>query len=333
MTETSEKDVGFFQRIVGDGRPLLIATAMALLFGGGFAIFLAAAGEFLPHDIAYLGLSARDLCALRGCRIVDFMIHDRAAFGGAVVGIGVLYLWLTLFPLRGGEAWAWWTLVISGSVGFASFLSYLGYGYLDSWHGIGTLLLVPVFVVGLARSRSILHGPRGPARLMQPGATLSLTSRSDVGRAILAAGAAGTIAGGLSITWVGITDIFVPEDLEFMGITTAELRHFSSRLVPLMAHDRAGFGGAVLTMGITTLCCLWCATPSRSLWEAIATAGGVSLTAAIGIHAVVGYTDIWHLTPAFAAAVSLIAGLYLTAPIAGRERHRSSHRPQPRHLT
>jgi hypothetical protein len=100
MTETSEKDVGFFQRVVGDGRPLLIATSMALLFGGGFAIFLAAAGEFLPHDIAYLGLSARDLCAraLRGCRIVAFMIHDRAAFGGAVVGIGVLYLWLTLFP-------------------------------------------------------------------------------------------------------------------------------------------------------------------------------------------------------------------------------------------
>lgn len=85
-----------------------------------------------------------------------------------------------------------------------------------------------------------------------------------------------------------------------MGITAAELRHFSTRLVPLMAHDRARFGGAVLTMGITTL---WCATPSRSLWEAILTAGGVSLTAAIGIHAVVGYTDIWHLTPALAAAV------------------------------
>jgi hypothetical protein len=80
---------------------------MALLFAGGFAIFLAAAGEFLPHDIAFLVLSARDLSALKGCRIVDFMIHDRAALGGAVMGIGVLYLWLTLSALRGGEAWAW----------------------------------------------------------------------------------------------------------------------------------------------------------------------------------------------------------------------------------
>jgi hypothetical protein len=332
MTETSEKDVGFFQRIVGDGRPLLIATAMALLFSGGFAIFLAAAGEFLPHDIAYLGLSARDLCALRGCRIVDFMIHDRAAFGGAVVGIGVLYLWLTLFPLRSGHAWAWWTLVISGVIGFASFLFYLGYGYLDTWHGIGTLLLLPVFALGMIRTRRILHEPCGPGRLLQPGATLSLGSRSDVGRAVLMAGAVGTIAGGLSITWVGITDIFVPEDLEFMGTTAAELRHLSDRLVPLMAHDRAGFGGAVLTMGITTLCCLWCAPPSRSLWEAILAAGGVSLSAAIGVHAVVGYTDIWHLMPALAAALSLVVGLYLTAPVSRRQRQRNSARNLSRHL-
>jgi hypothetical protein len=93
--------------------------------------------------------------------------------------------------LRSGQAWAWWTLVISGSVEFASFLSYLGYGYLDGWHGIGTLLLLPVFVVGLAQSRRILRGPRGPGRLLQPGAALSLGSNSDVGRAVLMAGAVG----------------------------------------------------------------------------------------------------------------------------------------------
>jgi hypothetical protein len=333
MTETSEQHQGFLARIVGDGRPLLVATAMALLFGGGFAIFLAATGEFLPHDIAYLGLSASDLCELRGCRIVEFMIHDRAAFGGAVVGIGVLYLWLTLFPLRSGEAWAWWTLVISGAVGFASFLAYLGYGYLDTWHGVGTLLLLPVYILGLVRSRRILRGPRGPARLLHPAAPPSLGSGADAGRAVLMAGALGTIAGGLSISWVGITDVFVPEDLEFMGTTAAELRHFSNRLVPLMAHDRAEFGGAVLTMGITTFACLWCATPSRSLWEAILIAGGVSLTAAIGVHGVVGYTDLWHLAPALAAALSLIVGLLLTAPASARRREQSSAPNLSRHPT
>jgi hypothetical protein len=39
------------------------------------------------------------------------------------------------------EAWAWWLLAFSGSAEFASFLAYLGYGYLDTWHGVRTALL------------------------------------------------------------------------------------------------------------------------------------------------------------------------------------------------
>jgi hypothetical protein len=37
-------------------------------------------------------------------------------------------------------------------VGFLTFLAYLGYGYLDTWHGVATLFLLPVFGVGLLRS-------------------------------------------------------------------------------------------------------------------------------------------------------------------------------------
>src|SRR5262245_34028774 len=138
-------DRGFLREIVDDGVRLLLLAAAALVFAGGFAMFLAASGEFLPHDMRYLGMSAADLCQVARCRVVDFMIHDRAAFGGALVGIGVLYAYLALFPLRRGEAWAWWLLLVSGTAGFASFLAYLGYGYLDTWHGIGTLLLLPVY--------------------------------------------------------------------------------------------------------------------------------------------------------------------------------------------
>ena len=43
-------------------------------------------------------------------------------------------------------------LLISGSVGFASFLAYLGYGYLDSWHGAATLVLLPTFGLGMYRA-------------------------------------------------------------------------------------------------------------------------------------------------------------------------------------
>lgn len=40
-----------------------------------------------------------------------------------------------------------------------SFLACLGYGYLDTWHGAATLVLLPCFVLGLVRPRSLLRKP------------------------------------------------------------------------------------------------------------------------------------------------------------------------------
>ncbi|MDQ3574586.1 MAG: hypothetical protein M3404_06645 [Actinomycetota bacterium] len=311
--------------ILGDGRPLLLVVAGSLLFSGGFALFLAATGEFLPHDIHYLGMSAANLCQIASCRIVEFMVHDRAAFGGTLAGLGVLYVWLTVFPLGNGEPWAWWVWLVSSTAGFASFLAYLGYGYLDTWHGAGTLLLLPVFVLGMVRARGSLNGPLHAHRLWPPPGPAGARSSWTWGRALLLLGAAATAIGGLTILWVGVGDTFVPEDLEFMELSAEQLRDINPRLVPLMAHDRAGFGGGVFTMGLTTLLCLWCAPPSRHLHQAVALAGGVSLTAALGVHAVVGYTDLAHLVPALGAALMLVVGLALArrpvARHAGNVRH------------
>jgi len=313
--EEAQGGGGFLAAIVGDGVLLLLATAGSLVFAGGFAIFLAASGEFLPHDIAYLGMSAADLCTIARCRVVEFMVHDRAAFGGALFGVGVLYAYLILFPLRQGQAWAWWLLAISGTAGSGSFLAYLGYGYLDTWHGLGTALLLPVFVLGLLRSRRLLGHPASPLVLLLPARDLDRPSaRRRAGMACLLLGAAGTALGGLTILWVGITDTFVPEDLAFMGLSVEQLQAVNPRLVPLMAHDRAGFGGAVFTLGLTAFFCLWRSSAGRALWEAMLVSGSVALAAAIGVHWFVGYIDLWHLAPALAAAASLIVGLALTVP-------------------
>src|SRR5262249_6311927 len=139
MDTACRDDRGFLRALAGDGRPLLLASGFALVLAGLFALFLAATGEFLPHDERFLGMTARQLCAVHGCRIVHFMVHDRASLGGALVAVGLLYLWLADFPLRRGEAWAWWLFLVTGVVGFGSFLAYLGYGYLDTWHGAATL--------------------------------------------------------------------------------------------------------------------------------------------------------------------------------------------------
>lgn len=103
-----DDDRGLLRELVGDGRPALALTAVALLFSGAFAILLATRREFLPHDVTFLGMTAGELCAIADCRIVRFMFHDRVAFGGTLLAVAILYLWLAFFPLRRGAAWAWW---------------------------------------------------------------------------------------------------------------------------------------------------------------------------------------------------------------------------------
>ena len=152
-----------FDAVVGDGRSLLIATALVLMGSGAFASFQAATGHFLPHDTAYLGMTAADLCRLQGCRILYFMIHDRISFGGVLIATGAMYLWLAAVPLRKGEAWAWWALAASGVAGFLSFLAFLGYGYLDTWHGAATLALLPLFASGMFLTRALRSGPVRPS--------------------------------------------------------------------------------------------------------------------------------------------------------------------------
>ena len=306
MPDAPRSDRGFLATLVGDGRPLLVLSSLALVAFGGFALFLGATGHFLPHDTAYLGLTSRQLCDLHACRIVHFMVHDRVSFGGVLVAIGVAYLWLVTFPLKGGERWAWWTLGSSGAAGFLSFLSYLGYGYLDTWHGAGTLALLPVFAGGLLLTR------RSAAPVARP--PFSLATRAEQGRALLALCAFGIVAAGLTITTVGSTVVFVPQDLEFMRLTRAEIAAVNPRLVPLIAHDRAGFGGALVSCGIALLPCLVYRRIDRGLWEALALVGVAGFGAAVGVHPAIGYTSLTHLGPAVFGAVAYAVGLALTRP-------------------
>jgi len=301
--------------LVGDGRPLLLCSALMLAFSGGFAVFLSISGDFLPHDLDFLGMTADELCRLHGCRIVKFMIHDRLAFGGALLAVAVLYAWLTLFPLQRGEAWAWWALALSGLVGFGSFLAYLGYGYLDTWHGVASLLLLPLFTVGLWQTRERRFLPNGLATLLAPGwVPRSWLKRAGLGRLFLLATAVGMVAAGATILAVGATRVFVPEDLAFVGLNRAALDAINPRLIPLIAHDRAGFGGAVCTTGLLVLVIVWKAAPSRSAWQAILMSGLCGFGAAIGVHYPIGYTTLSHIAPAWAGAGLFLVGLFLSRP-------------------
>ena len=300
---------GLLRELIGDGTPALALTGIALFLSGGFAIFLAFRREFLPHDVAFLGMTAEQLCEIADCRVVRFMFHDRVAFGGTLIAIATLYLWLATFPLRQGLAWAWWAFLASGLLGFGSFLSYLGYGYLDRWHGTATALLLPVFLTGVLASRQLATIPasswlrtaegRGAPRLLR------------LGRWGLLATGAGITLAGLVILYIGITEVFVAEDLGFMGLSRETLDKVNMNLVPLIAHDRAGFGGGLLTVGVLLLFCAWYGRPSRAFHQAVLVAGAAGFGCGIVTHFFEGYVNAFHLAPAFAGAGLFAAAILI----------------------
>jgi hypothetical protein len=319
MTNVSSDDRhGLLPALIDDGRPLLKLTALCLIGSGLFALFLSATRHFLPHDVAYLGMTPPDLCAINECRIVHFMLHDRVSFGGAIIAVGTLYLYLTEFPLRQRQAWAWWLLALSGVVGFGSFLLYLGYGYLDSWHGVATLFLLPCYITGLAMTYRTLTPPISVSSLLVGSEPLHWKSFYDLGRLCLLATGLALALGGAIISGVGVTTVFVPQDLQYMGLTTERLQAINPRLLPLIAHDRAGFGGGVCCCGVTMFFCVWCGQMSRALWQALLIMGIAGFGTAIGIHPLIGYTDAVHLSPAVAGAAMFAAGMAVTCrrPIA-----------------
>jgi hypothetical protein len=305
MTQSVGDEPGLIRELVGDGVPLLQFTAAALFVSGAFAIFLSFRREFLPHDVAFLGMTARDLCAIADCHVVRFMFHDRVAFGGTLIAVATLYFWLAAFPLRQGFRWARWTFLASGVLGFGSFLAYLGYGYLDSWHGAATLVLLPIYAAGLVVSRPLAKVDAA-GWLTADGRRASTSVR--LGRWLLLATGASLVLAGAVILYLGATEVFVAEDLGFMGVTRKMLDGVNVRLVPLIAHDRAGFGGGLATTGVLLVMCAWYAAPSRAFHQAVAIAGTAGFGCAIGTHFVEGYVNPIHLAPAFAGVALFAAG-------------------------
>lgn len=313
---TTYDDRSIFEAIVGDGRPLLLFTGLALVLSGGFAFFQASTGHFLPHDVVYLGMDAQALCQFYSCRIVKFMIHDRVAFAGALIAVGVLYLWLAEFPLRQRQAWAWWAYLISSVAGFLSFLTFLGFNYFDTWHGMATLLLLPCYLLGMAQSyRTIRPVALGTVFKQIPhSAHWTVRTRAGIGQLCLLLTGVGMLSAGAVIMIGGMTRIFVPQDLGFMALKVADLQAITPRLVPLIAHDRANFGGALLAAGLAFVFCVCFGSPVRNLWQALFIAGSVGFGCAIGVHFVVGYLNLIHLLPAYLGAGVFFLGMALTFP-------------------
>ena len=312
----SDQSVEAQSQRVEPPRPTEMTWFWTLLMGAGMlagsimALAIAATRVVLPYDEAFVGLTRSQLAALNP-HLLDFMAHDRVSLAGTMITIGVLYVGLSLGGVRRGLHWAQQAVFASAFSGFLTFFLFLGFGYFDPFHAFVTAILFQFFLLGL-------HARLGePERL--PAASLREDGRwraSLWGQLLFVLHGFGLIGAGLAISAIGVTSVFVPQDLHFMHTTAEALAAAHPRLVPLVAHDRATFGGMLFASGVGILLpALWgFRRGARWLWWTFLAAGLPAYASAIGVHLLVGYTSLFHLAPAFFGLGIFTAGLALSRP-------------------
>jgi dihydroorotate dehydrogenase len=292
-----------------------LLMGIGMLIGSLIAILIAATRIVLKYDEQFVGLDRTQLRAIND-RLLLFMAHDRVSLAGTMITIGVLYIGLSLGGVRRGLHWARQSILYSAFAGFLSFFLFLGFGYFDPFHAFVTSILFQFLLLALYSRLCPVH------QLPVPNLRESRQWWwNQWGQFMFVMHGAGLLLAGLAISAVGITQVFVQEDLEFMRTTAEALHHANHNLVPLIAHDRATFGGMLISSGIGVLLpSLWgFKQGERWLWWTFALAGFPAYLAAIGVHLAVGYINWWHLAPVFIALGFYSVGLacsygYLCAP-------------------
>ena len=286
-----------------------------MLFGSLLALVIAATKVVLPYDEAFVGITREGLSAINP-RLLAFMAHDRVSLAGTMVAIGVMYIGLSVSGIRRGLHWARQAVFVSALTGFLSFFLFLGFGYLDTFHAFVTGALLQLLLLGV-HARLGPWVPSTPPDLRGDRAwRLSLW-----GQLLLVIHGFALLAAGAGISVIGVTQVFVHEDLEFMRTTAAALSSANPRLVPLIAHDRATLGGMLLASGwVFLMPALWGFRRGSSwLWWTLLIAGLAAYAAAIGVHCVVGYMGLKHLFPAFGGLILFLLGLALSRPFLCRK--------------
>jgi hypothetical protein len=284
-----------------------LLMGLGMLFGGFLALVIANTRVVMPYDEMISGLSRDQLVGINP-RLLHFMAHDRVTLSGTMLSVGILYTLLSYFGSRRGMHWAHMAIVVSASAGFASFFLFLGFGYFDPFHAFVTAVLFQVLLLAVHCDLPAYRAEVPPELTNDRAWRLS-----QWGQLIFVLHGATIIAAGVVICGVGMTSVFVHEDLEFMGTSAEQLRTAHPALVPLVAHDRATWGGMLISVGVCVLLSsLWGFRRGNAwLWWGLVGAGMAAYAATIAIHWDVGYTSPHHLLPAYVGFAMLFLGAAL----------------------
>lgn len=283
---------------------------LALLFGAGLAGWVALTDVMLPYDEEFCGKTAGEISSFNP-RILEFMVHDRVTLSGTMVSVGILYLTLSWFEIRRGCHWAQRAIQISAISGFLSFFAFLGYGYFDPFHAMVAAILFQMLVQLVVLPAGSEGRPEEVEDL-----TNDLTWRRGLwGQLLFVVHGAALILAGTVILTYGMTVIFVPEDIVYLGMTSPTLEAFDPQLRALIAHDRATFGGMLVSAGLALLCTnLWgYRRGHRWLWWTYAIVISYPYLQTLWIHRSIGYWDQWHLAPVYIGIVLLAFGLWTSS--------------------
>ncbi|MFS0558617.1 dihydroorotate dehydrogenase [Brevibacillus sp. 179-C9.3 HS] len=287
-----------------------VLLGVGMIIGGALAWLVAATSVILPYDERFLGMSAEQL-ELLNTQILSFMSHDRISLAGTMISIGILYAQLSYHGLRKDIHWTRTILLVSGAVGFSSFFLFIGYGYFDYLHAILAILLFPMFLLAM-RTPATIHLTRLPPQLHND-RDWRMALWGQLFFVIIGFGLTGA---GLIISIIGVTGVFVSSDLVFLCVSADTLQSYNDRLIPVIAHDRAGFGGALVSNGLAVLLIsLWGLRRGEAwIWWTLFLAGIPGFVSGIGIHFTVGYVDFIHLLPAYVAVILFLVALVLLKP-------------------
>ncbi|MEU0250228.1 hypothetical protein ABZ192_39185 [Streptomyces sp. NPDC006235] len=286
---------------------LLVGLGMTGAGLGAAAITLGPV--LLWYDRDYLGMTLHELHAANH-HLVHFLQHDRITMAGTMIAIGALYTGLALGGIRRGWPWAREVYLLSGAIGFPTLFYFLATGFVEPLHTATTIVLFPMFLVAVRRTP---HAPRW--RLAHEGPERE-RRRSLVGQLMLIVTGAGLFVGGAVISVVGLTGVFVPTDLAFLGAGKQTLESVNPRLVPFVAHDRAGFGGALMAAAVAIILLSawgWRRGEAWVFWT-LAAAAVAGFLPAVVVHGAINYTDFVHLAPVYFGIAMTGIGLLLARP-------------------
>ncbi|MCG7611043.1 MULTISPECIES: hypothetical protein [Mycobacterium] len=286
-----------------------VLAGLGLIVAGIGAGAIALGPVLLGYDRSYLGLEVDDLHRINR-NLVHFIQHDRISMAGNMIGLGALYAGLSWGGIRRSLPWARTALMTSGLVAFLTLFYFAGTGYVDPLH---TLVVVTLFPMLLA---AVWNKP-DPARWhCLPEGPESLRRRALWGQLLFIGLGAGLAVAGATISLVGLTDVFVSTDLGYMHTHGPALRAADPQLVSFIAHDRAGFGGALIGSGLAVaLIALWgFHRGERWVWWTMLTGFTTGTVPALAVHYTIGYTTFIHLLPVYVLILATVTALVLSRP-------------------